>query len=131
MPKMEMNVYLGRKKSGNMILKDGQKCLIGDEVKTESTREEEVMEHIEVESQWEADETVQEKHDPSVEGKEAKPTREESNDEHERLSVEPREINIEPSGDDNHVKENHEFSVEPRKQKIWVSKMIMRLSKWR
>jgi len=38
----------------------------GDEVKTESTREEAVMEDIEVKSEWEADETVQEKHDPLV-----------------------------------------------------------------
>jgi len=35
----------------------------GDEVKTESTREEDTLEDNEVESQWEAVETVQEQHE--------------------------------------------------------------------
>jgi len=50
-----------------------------------------------------------------VEDGENKLTREESNKKHEELSVEPWETNVEPSGNDKHVKENHEeFSVEPR-----------------
>jgi len=51
-----------------------------------------------------------------VEGREDKPTRQdESNEEHDRLSVELWETNVEPSGDDKHVQEDHEeVSVEPR-----------------
>ena len=55
--------------------------------------------------------------DPEVwmEDEEENPTREENQEGHERLSVEPRKTTIEPSGDDNHVKENHEdFSLEAR-----------------
>jgi len=81
----------------------------------ESTREEEPMEDIKVESEWESDEAVQEKHGSLVEGREDKSTREESNKKPERLSVELREINTEPSGDDKNVQEDHqEFTVEPR-----------------
>jgi len=86
----------------------------GYEVKNESTRKEEVMEYIEVESEWEADETVQEKNEPLVESGEEKPTREESNEEHEGLSVELREINTEPSGDDKNQEDYQEFTVETR-----------------
>jgi len=50
-----------------------------------------------------------------VEDEEENPTREENQEGHQGLLVEPRETNVGPSGDDNHVKENHEeFSVEPR-----------------
>jgi len=59
--------------------------------------------------------TVQEQHEPLVEGGEDKPTREESNEEHDWLSVKLRETNVEPSGDDKHVQEDHEeLTVEPR-----------------
>jgi len=85
----------------------------GDEVKTESTRKEEVIKDIQVESEWEPDEAVQEKHEPLVEDGEDNPTREESNEE---LLVEPRETNIESGGNDKHAEEdNEEFSVEPKK----------------
>ncbi len=71
----------------------------------------------------EADETVQEQHEPLVEGGEDKPTREESNNDHERLSMEMWETNVGPSGDDKNVKEDHEeFSVEPREQEDVVIK---------
>jgi len=46
----------------------------GDKVKTESIREEGVIEDIAVESEWEADETVQEQHEPLVEGKKTSQT---------------------------------------------------------
>ena len=75
----------------------------GDEVKIESTREEEVMEDFEVESEWEANETVQEEHEHLVEGGEDYPTREESNEGHVGLSVEMWETSVEPSGDDKHL----------------------------
>ncbi len=59
---------------------------------------------------------MQEQYEPLVESGGDKLTRGESNEEHEWLSVEPRETNVEPSGDDKHVTEDHEeFSVEPRK----------------
>ncbi len=54
-----------------------------DEVKTEPTREEEVIKDIEVESKWETDEIMQEEHEPLVEGGEDNPTREETNEKHE------------------------------------------------
>jgi len=75
----------------------------GDEVKIESTREEEVMEDFEVESEWEANERVQEEHAHLVEGGEDYPTREESNEGHVGLSVEMWETSVEPSGDDKHL----------------------------
>jgi len=91
----------------------------------ESTREEEQMEDIEVESEWETDGTVQEKHEPLVEGREKRPTREENNEEHEGLSVESRENNVDPSDDDRHLKEDQkEFSVEPMEHEMWVSRMV-------
>ena len=52
---------------------------------------------------------------PVVKDEEENPTREENQEGHQGLSVEPREMNVEPSGDHKHVKEDHEeFSVEPR-----------------
>ena len=89
----------------------------GDEVKSESTREEGAMEDIEVKSYLKDDETVQEEHEPLVEGEEDKPTREENQEENEDLSVEPRETIVEPGGEEKHVQEDHEeFFVELREK---------------
>ena len=80
----------------------------------ESTREEEATEDIEVESEWESDEAVQEKHGSLVEGREDKSTKEESNKKPEGLSVELREITTKPSGDDKNQEDYQEFTVETR-----------------
>jgi len=72
---------------------------VGDEVMSESTRKEEVIKDIEVESELEADEIMQEEYEPLVEGGEDNPTKEENNEKHEKFSVEPRETYVEPSGD--------------------------------
>jgi len=47
-------------------------------------------------------------HQPVVKDKEENPTREKNQESHQGLSVEPRETDAEPSGDDKHAKENHE-----------------------
>ena len=84
----------------------------GDEVKIKSIREEEQVENIEVESKWESKEAEEQVHEPLVEGREEKPTREHV----QEGQVEPREFNTESSGDNkHHVQEDHEeSSVEPR-----------------
>jgi len=77
--------------------------------------------------EWEVDGRKKEYHEPVVKDKEENPIREESNKEHEGLSVEPRETNVEPCGDDEHVK----FSWNQASMKMWVSKMLLRPSKWK
>jgi len=62
-----------------------------DEVKSESIREEEAMEDIEVKSDLEANETVQEEFESLVEGRDDKPTREEDQEDHVEFAVESRE----------------------------------------
>jgi len=87
----------------------------GDEVQIESTREERPMEDRKVESEWESDEAVQEKHGSLVEGREYKSTWEESHKKPEGLAVEPREMNEETGGNEKCVKEDaDEFLEEPR-----------------
>jgi len=72
-------------------------------------------EYIEADK-WEVDGRKKEHHKPVVKDEEENPTREEDQEGHEELSVEPKEFNAEPSGDGNpHVQEDHqEFTVEPR-----------------
>ncbi len=67
--------------------------------------------------EWEVDGRKKKNQKPVVKDEEENPTREENQEGHQGLSVEPREINIEPSGDgDKHVQKDHEeLSVEPRK----------------
>ncbi len=60
-------------------------------------------EEIEV-GEWEVDGRKKEHHKPVVK-EEENPNREENQEGHQGLSVEPREMNVEPSGDDKHVKE--------------------------
>jgi len=64
---------------------------------------------------WGVNKRKAEHHEPVVKDEEREnPIREESNKEHEELSVELREKDGEENGYDKHVKENHEeFSVEP------------------
>jgi len=71
-------------------------------------------EYIEADK-WEVDGRKKEYQKSVVKDEEENPTREEDQEGHEELSVEPKEFNAEPSGDDKNVKENHEeSSVEPR-----------------
>jgi len=98
----------------------------GDEVKTESIREEEPMEDIAVESEWEADETVQEQNEPLVESREDKPTREESNEEHCQWSQE--RLMLSQVVMTSMLKRI--MRSEPREHEDVGIKDVLRLSKW-
>ena len=56
--------------------------------------------------EWKVDGRKKEHHKPVVKDEEENPIREEDQEGHEGFSMEPRETNVEPSGDDKHVTED-------------------------